>query len=71
MICMGLPIGMHHRGEGFYSGAFSDALACPLASALTDRDKPHHTAIRRYWAPIGSRSAIDWVAEDGKRYIRS
>ena len=71
MICMGLTIGTRHRGEGFYGGAFYNARACPLASALTDRDKPHHKAIRRYWEPVGSKSALDWVAEDGKRFIGS
>jgi hypothetical protein len=71
MICMGMEIGTRHRGEGFYSGAFSNARACPLASALTDRDKPHHTAIRRYWALTDSSSALDWVAEDGTSFIRS
>lgn len=71
MICMGLTIGTRHRGEGFYSGAFYEARACPLASRLEDRAKPHHKAIRRYWAASDSSSALDWVGEDGQRFMNS
>lgn len=69
LICEGLPIGTHHRGSGFYSGAFYDAMACPLASAINDYKNMHQGAVRRWWHPETTTSALDWQAEDGTRFI--
>lgn len=69
LICTGLAIGTRHRGEGFYSGAFYSAMACPLASVITDRKNVHSDAVSRWWAPDGSSSALDWRSEDGRKFI--